>query len=150
MMMEAFRAAAVGASGPAAAIGPGVPHGTADASAGATPWVVTALPQPLQVRILAYLDLRSLLRAREVCKSWKVLVTSPALTYRLDVSTVHKRVTDPVLRAIAATYGSHVGVLSLRSCWLVSDAGVRDLLASTPHLEVGLSTFCEEACVHSV
>ena len=136
MLVDAFRNAAADAASALSSTSLAESAGGRLGSQSGLVQQLTALPQALQVRILAYLDLKSLMRARRVCKSWKVLVTSPALTARLDLSTVHKRVTDDALRSVAAVFGSHLGVLSLRSCWLISDTGVRDLLAASPHLEV--------------
>jgi len=95
-----------------------------------------ALPQQLQVRILSYLDTRHLMRVRVVCKSWNALVGSPALMRQLDLTSLHKRVNDNALRTIASLFGSNLHTLILRNCWLVTDEGVRHILASAPHLEV--------------
>jgi len=97
---------------------------------------LVALPQPLQARILSHLDTRHLMRARAVCKSWNALVGSPALTRQLDLTGLHKRVNDDALRTIAALFGSHLHTLILRNCWLVTDEGVRHILAAAPYLEV--------------
>ena len=134
MMLDAFRAAA--AADAATNRSESADQANAAFTAAAVVVTLAALPQALQVRILSFLDLRSLMRARATCKSWRALVTSPALTHRLDVSSCHKRIDDAALTSIAARFGPHLGVLSLRNCWLISDAGLLSLAGGAPHLEV--------------
>ncbi|KAJ8655720.1 hypothetical protein O0I10_008605 [Lichtheimia ornata] len=89
----------------------------------------------LALRLMHHLEFGSVLQLAATSHALRSQLFSPALLTRVDLESVHKRVTDDVLTALSGTIGPHVQSLSLAHCFHITDTGLITLLEQCTQLE---------------
>lgn len=85
---------------------------------------VGALPDPILVRVFAYLSLSSMMRMRAVCQRWRDLLTEcPQLLTTLDLSPYNRRVNDASIVPITDFAGLRPKVVDVSHCFHLTDDG---------------------------
>lgn len=89
----------------------------------------------LALRLMHHLEFDSVLQLAATSHALRSQLFSPALLTRVDLESVHKRVTDDVLTALSGTIGPHVQSLSLAHCFHITDTGLITLLEQCTQLD---------------
>ncbi|KAI1699468.1 f-box-like domain-containing protein [Ditylenchus destructor] len=86
-------------------------------------------------RIFSYLDIVSLCRCAQVCRSWNKLAMDGSNWQDVDLFFFQKNVNTAVVESLARRCGGFLKVLSLKGCENVQDTAMRSFCSKCPNIE---------------
>uniref|UniRef100_A0A914HZX8 F-box domain-containing protein n=1 Tax=Globodera rostochiensis TaxID=31243 RepID=A0A914HZX8_GLORO len=101
------------------------------------------LPTELMLRVFSYLDITSLGRCAQVCRSWNKLAMDGSNWMDVDLFSFQREVKTTVVESLAKRCGSFLKVLSLKGCENVQDNAMRSFAAKCPNIEQLTLTKCK-------
>jgi hypothetical protein len=93
------------------------------------------LPKELILRVFSYLDIVSLCRCAQSCRSWNKLAMDGSNWQDVDLFYFQKDVKTPVVESLAKRCGGFLKNLSLKGCENVQDSAMRSFAAKCPNIE---------------
>lgn len=82
------------------------------------------LSDRVMLEVFAYLDLKSLMKLRRVCRRWRqLLLISDTLFHTLDLTKWNTEITDSVLKHIIDFVGPRPRVVDISNCFHITDEG---------------------------
>ncbi|PIO75537.1 F-box domain protein [Teladorsagia circumcincta] len=93
------------------------------------------LPKELILRIFSYLDMKTLCRCAQTCRSWNVLALDGSNWQRVDLFTFQKDVKAATVENLARRCGGFLKKLSLKGCENIQDSALRSFTAKCANIE---------------
>ncbi|KAL3080734.1 hypothetical protein niasHT_034684 [Heterodera trifolii] len=93
------------------------------------------LPTELILRVFSYLDITSLGRCAQVCRTWNKLAMDGSNWMEVDLFSFQREVKTTVVESLAKRCGNFLKVLSLKGCENVQDNAMRSFAAKCPNIE---------------
>lgn len=93
------------------------------------------LPTELILRVFSYLDITSLCRCAQVCRSWNKLAMDGSNWMDVDLFLFQREVKTAVVESLAKRCGNFLKVLSLKGCENVQDNAMRSFASKCPNIE---------------
>ncbi|CAK5020322.1 unnamed protein product [Meloidogyne enterolobii] len=101
------------------------------------------LPTELILRVFSYLDITSLCRCAQVCRSWNKLSMDGSNWMDVDLFLFQREVKTAVVESLAKRCGNFLKVLSLKGCENVQDNAMRSFATKCPNIERLTLTKCK-------
>uniref|UniRef100_A0A7E4W347 F-box domain-containing protein n=1 Tax=Panagrellus redivivus TaxID=6233 RepID=A0A7E4W347_PANRE len=93
------------------------------------------LPKELLLRVFSYLDIVSLCRSAQVCRSWNTLAMDGSNWMQVDLFRFQKDIRASVVESLARRCGGFLKVLSLRGCENIQDSALRSFALKCNNIE---------------
>ncbi|KAF7635900.1 F-box domain-containing protein [Meloidogyne graminicola] len=101
------------------------------------------LPTELILRVFSYLDITSLCRCAQICRSWNKLSMDGSNWMDVDLFLFQREVKTSVVECLAKRCGNFLKVLSLKGCENVQDNAMRSFTTKCPNIERLTLTKCK-------
>ncbi|KAL7074691.1 hypothetical protein ACQ4LE_005554 [Meloidogyne hapla] len=101
------------------------------------------LPTELILRVFSYLDITSLCRCAQVCRSWNKLSMDGSNWMDVDLFLFQREVKTSVVESLAKRCANFLKVLSLKGCENVQDNAMRSFATKCPNIERLTLTKCK-------
>ncbi|XP_070184697.1 F-box/LRR-repeat protein 20-like, partial [Littorina saxatilis] len=102
------------------------------------------LPKELVLRIFSFLDVVTLCRCAQVCKTWNLLALDGSNWQRVDLFEFQKDVEGPVVENLSKRCGGFLKSLSLKGCQVITDHALGIFAEQCKNIETLILNNCKK------